>query len=178
MRQIDLSVALIVVGLLLCGVDPAVAQGHSPADVAQRHGRIHAILGKEQPSRGGGARPAAGYAERVVKRAEALMLSDEQLGKIVRIGMRHRKAREAQVARLHRSMRGAMRGVMNPSPTLQAVRKAVHDHTEAFEALIRTALKERAEVDAVLTSAQRGRLMSLNRQKARAGRSAVRPDRR
>jgi periplasmic protein CpxP/Spy len=115
----------------------------------------------------------------VLMHAEALKLSDEQLGKIVRIEMRHQKAHQDLMERLHKSMMSARKGLMDPSAEEAGIRKASKDHAEAFEAMIEDALKERSEVNAILTPEQRDQLKSLKKEKCAQvkGHEAHHPDR-
>ena len=73
-----------------------------------------------------------GYAHTVLMHAEALKLSDEQLGKIMRIEMRHQKAHQDLMERLHKSMMSAREGLMDSSAEEAGIRKASKEHAEAF----------------------------------------------
>lgn len=57
---------------------------------------------------------------------------------------------------------------MNPVSQTTAINNAVKDHGRAFEALVSAVSKERKQVDAVLTAAQRGRLIVLTRPSSHA----------
>ena len=116
-------------------------------------------MGKRMKAQHGGIMHAMkGYDHTVLRHAEALELSDEQLGKIVRIEMRHQKARQDLMERLHKSMMSAHEGLMDPSAEEAGIRKASKEHAEAFEAMIEDAVKQRNEANAVLTPEQRDRV--------------------
>ncbi len=105
-----------------------------------------------------------GYAQMVLGQAEALKLSDEQLGKIARIQMQHQKSRREITKKLHKSMLAARRGIMDPASDETVIRNAVKDHAAAFDEMIEDALKQRQEVNAVLTPEQQKQLQSLKRE--------------
>jgi Spy/CpxP family protein refolding chaperone len=120
-----------------------------------------------------------GYIHTVLGHTEALKLSDEQLGKIVRIKMQHQKAHQDLMERLHKSMMSTREGLMDPSAEEAGIRKAGKELAEAFEAMIEDAVKERNEINAVLTSEQRDRLKSMGKEKRSQaeGPEAHHPDR-
>jgi Spy/CpxP family protein refolding chaperone len=98
------------------------------------------------------------YADMVIKQTEALGLSDEQLGKIVRIQMAEKTSRKELTAKLHKSMKKALDELRNPAVDEDAIRKTGAEHAADFDALIEAALQAREKIDAVLTPEQRAKL--------------------
>ena len=179
MKQALVPITTLVLGLLLCGGAPAVEheRGHGGGDQMPK---MMCEMGKCMKAQHGGMmHRMKGYAHTVLMHAEALKLSDEQLGKIVRIKMRHQTAHQDLMERLHKSMMSAREGMMDPSAEEAGIRKAGKEHAEAFAAMIEDALKERGEVNAVLTPEQLDQLKSLKKEKcAQAkGRETHHPDR-
>lgn len=101
------------------------------------------------------------YADAVIKQAEALGLTDEQLGKIVRIQMAEKKHRKELMGKLHKSMQTALSGLRNPAADDAEIRKAGAAHAADFDALIDAALQAREKINAVLTPEQRAKLNAM-----------------
>ena len=165
MKQALVPITTLVLGLILCGGAPAVEheRGHGGGD--QMPKVMERMQKRKRGMHGGMMHRMKDYAHTVLMHAEALKLSDEQLGKIVRIKMRHQKAHQDLMERLHKSMMSAREGMMDPSAEEAGIRKAGKEHAEAFEAMIEDAVKERNEVNAVLTPEQRDQLKSLKKEK-------------
>jgi Spy/CpxP family protein refolding chaperone len=107
-------------------------------------------------SRLDGAENRESYGDVVLRQAEALKLTDEQIGRIFRIHQDNQR-KVADLARGLRESRDSAYGLfLNPGADELAVRKVARDHTATFEALVETALKSRADIDAILTPDQRG----------------------
>jgi Spy/CpxP family protein refolding chaperone len=179
MKRAIFPTTILVLGLLLCGGTPAVEHERGPGGGDQMPKMMERMQKRMRGMHGGMMHRMKGYAHTVLMHAEALKLSDEQLGKIVRIKMRHQKAHQDLMERLHKSMMSAREGMMDPSAEEAGIRKASKEHAEAFKAMIEDAIKERNEVNAVLTPEQRDQLKSLKKEKcAQAkGREAHHPDR-
>jgi Spy/CpxP family protein refolding chaperone len=105
----------------------------------------------------------AGYTSMVLSRAEELKLSDEQLGKTLRVQQQHRTAYKAIMGKLHKSMQEGYKEYMDPNADEAAIRKAAQEHAAVFNKLVEEGLKEREEVNAVLTPAQKAQLLSIKR---------------
>ena len=104
---------------------------------------------------------AKSYGEVVLEQAEALDLTDEQLGKIMRIQMTNKKTRKELIDQPHKSMKKALKELRNPSADEALIRKAGATHTADFDALIEAELKMRKKIDAVLTRKQKTKLKAM-----------------
>lgn len=154
-----------ILGLLLYGGTAAVEHERGPGGGEQKQKMMERMQKHMRGMHGGMRHGMKDYAHTVLMHAEALKLSDEQLGKIVRIKMRHQKAHQDLMERLHKSMMSARESLMDPSAEEAGIRKASKEHAEAFEAMIEDAVKERNEINAVLMPEQRDRLKSLEKER-------------
>src|SRR5690606_6692987 len=105
----------------------------------------------------------SGYAHMVLSKAEKLNLSDNQLGSIMRIHLNHKKVRKELMKKLHNSMVEAHKGLMDPSIQDDAIRAAAKNHIETLNEMVDNALKERSEVNNVLTKEQKDKLISMKK---------------
>lgn len=101
------------------------------------------------------------YGDVVLRHMDDLKLSDEQIGKIARIHQNNQQKIRDIGKKLRETRTSAYRLFLNPASDEAAIRNAAKDHTAAFDALVETALKSRAAIDAVLTQEQLNRLKSL-----------------
>jgi Spy/CpxP family protein refolding chaperone len=67
------------------------------------------------------------------------------------------------MGKLHKSMRKGYKEYMDPNADEVAIRKAAQEHAAVFNKLVEEGLKEREEVNAVLTPAQKVQLLSIKR---------------
>lgn len=93
--------------------------------------------------------------------ADELKLTDEQVGKLHRMAWKNMEARKGVRAKLRESKIAVHRAMMDPAADDAAVRAAAKAHTDAFNAKIDAALKERAAALAVLTDAQKKAVKTL-----------------
>lgn len=100
------------------------------------------------------------YGDVVVEQSDALNLTDEQIGKIVRIQMTNKKTRKKLLDQPHKSMKKAFKELHNPAADAALIRKAGAAHTADFDAFIEAELTIRNKIDAVLTTNQRAKLKS------------------
>ncbi len=98
------------------------------------------------------------YGEVVLEQAEALNLTDEQLGKIMRIQMTNKKARKKLLGQPHKSMKKALKALRDPEASIASIRIAGRAHTDDFDALVEAEITTRNKIDATLTPKQRKRL--------------------
>lgn len=104
---------------------------------------------------------AKSYSAIVLEQAEVLDLTDEQLGKIMRIQMNHKKARKELLDQPRKSMTKALKELRNPAATVDSIRKAGRVHTDDFDALVEAEIIVRKNIDAVLTPKQRKHLTTI-----------------
>lgn len=103
----------------------------------------------------------SGFAHMLVMQSEPLKLTDEQLGKLHRIAMQHKKEHPAAMGKMHESMMKLHQSLLDPAADEAAMKKAAADHSAAFQAMIDDAMAERTEATAVLTADQKKALKTL-----------------
>lgn len=64
---------------------------------------------------------------------------------------------------LHNSMIEAHKGLMNPATEDGVIRAAAKEHTDALNEMVEHALKQRSEVNSVLTEEQRDKLIAIKK---------------
>ena len=143
---------LAVSALILAFTFPTISL--AGGDSCKKHDRHH-------ESMHGHGKGHAGYAHMVLSKSEKLDLSNDQLGSIMRIQIEYKKARKAFMKKLHENMLEAYKGLMNPAIEENTIRDAAKKHTDALNKLVEDALKERSEVNAVLTEKQKSKLASI-----------------
>ena len=79
----------------------------------------------------------------VLEQAETLNLTDEQLGKIMRIQMTNKKARKELLAQPHKSMKKALKALRDPAENVASIRIAGRAHTDDFDALVEAEIATR-----------------------------------
>jgi Spy/CpxP family protein refolding chaperone len=157
MRKVILAISAFMLALILPAMP--MAGEHKEECGGARKGRemmMHRMEGMHARH--------AGYTSMVLSRAEELKLSDEQLGKILRIQQQHRTAYKEIMEKLHKSMQAGYKEYMDPNADEAAIRKAAQEHAAVFNKLVEEGLKERKEVNAVLTPAQKAQLLSIKRE--------------
>lgn len=102
-----------------------------------------------------------GYAEIVLEHANALKLSDEQLGKVTRIHQDSQQTIEALTKKVRQTMKATHQTFLDPAADEAAIRRAAKEHVGAFDELVDTALKSRNAINAVLAPEQRAKLKTL-----------------
>jgi len=101
------------------------------------------------------------YAHLIIAHGDTLKLSDEQLGKIVRLHLKHEQEHERLKEKVKKSMKGFKKESMNPSATDAQLLKLGKDHMDAFNTMVDFHINERKDIHSVLTEAQRKTLESL-----------------
>lgn len=101
------------------------------------------------------------YGDVILGHADDLRLSDEQLGKIIRLHHAHQKKVRELIVRLRSARHSAYTLFMDPASSEAAIRQAAQAHTAAFDELVETALKTRREVNSVLTPEQLSKMATL-----------------
>ena len=103
---------------------------------------------------------AKSYSAVVLEQAEALDLTDEQLGKIMRIQMTNKKTRKELLDNPRKSLTKALKELRNPAASAASIRKAGRAHTDDFDALVEAEIKVRKKIDATLTPKQSKKLQA------------------
>ncbi|MEK6708159.1 MAG: Spy/CpxP family protein refolding chaperone [Pseudomonadota bacterium] len=101
------------------------------------------------------------YAHMIASHADALKLSDAQLGKIVRLHFKHAQEHQQFKQRIHKSMMEFHQESMKPSTDDVTLRKLGKDHAEAFNAMIEQHIRDRNAVHAILSADQRNQLKTM-----------------
>lgn len=101
------------------------------------------------------------YAHLIIAHGDTLKLSDEQLGKIVRLHLKHEHEHEQLKEKMKKSMKGFKKESMNPSATDAQLLKLGKDHTDVFKAMVDFHINERKDIHSVLTESQRKTLETL-----------------
>ena len=154
-----------------------VAQAHQHDDKVSakggdggqhRHGDNHqGSHGKEKGKKGGTdhnhehSMKKHDYAHMIISHAEMLKLSDEQLGKIVRLHLKNKEAHEELKHRLKEGMQAFRRESMNPGASEEQLRSLGKKHIDDFNAMIEHHIKERQAIQAVLSNEQKTLLKSI-----------------
>ncbi len=101
------------------------------------------------------------YAHAIISHTAALKLTDEQLGKIVRLHLKNKEAHEALKHRLKEGMQAFQQENMNPAASDEQLRKLGKKHIDDFNAMIEHHIKERQDIHAVLSDQQKTLLKSI-----------------
>jgi len=110
---------------------------------------------------GGMKKEKPDYAHMVISHTGTLKLSDEQLGKIVRLHLKYKQEHEQLKEKLKKSMQAFKKESMKPSTSDAQLHKLGNDHTDAFNAMVEHHIKERHEIHAVLSDDQKKQLNAM-----------------
>lgn len=102
----------------------------------------------------GATRAYESYGDAMLRHIDELSLSNEQIGQIKRIHQSNQQEIKELGKRLRESQRSLYRLYLNPANDGDAIRTAASDHVAIFDILVDTALRARAEINAVLTPGQ------------------------
>lgn len=94
-------------------------------------------------------------AHALLKQADELKLTDEQLGRLMRIAKAHAETRRSKMKAMRKEMMRIHAQVMAPAVSETDLRARITAHQKGMNALIDDMLAERKEAFAVLTDAQR-----------------------
>ncbi len=136
------------------GQDKEGGQGHKGGG---GHGKDKGENDKHGDTKKGGH----DYAHMVLSHTDALKLSDEQLGKIVRLHLKNEKEHEQLKEKLKESMQAFKKESMKPSTSDAHLHKLGKDHTDAFNAMVEYHIKERQAIHAVLSEDQKKQLHAM-----------------
>lgn len=120
-----------------------------------KHGaKKHGSMKKDRPD----------YAHMVISHSDTLKLSNEQLGKIVRLHLKHEQEHKKLKAELKKSMKTFKKESMKPSTSDARLREIGKDQTNAFNAMVEHHITERHGIHAVLTTDQINKLKTMKMQ--------------
>ncbi|SDY85150.1 Spy/CpxP family protein refolding chaperone [Nitrosomonas sp. Nm33] len=104
---------------------------------------------------------AHSYPHMIVSHADALQLSDEQLGKIVRLHMQgtieHKKIKE----KIYKNYLAFQKAKMQPGTEDETLRKLGKEYADAFSEMVEYHIKERKAVHNILTPEQMNKLKTM-----------------
>nr|WP_281719750.1 Spy/CpxP family protein refolding chaperone [Nitrosomonas nitrosa] len=101
------------------------------------------------------------YAQMVASHAEALQLTNEQLGKVVRLHMKGEKAHKKLKQKMHKSHHAFKEASMKPSTDEAALDKLAKEHAADHQAMIDHHINERKVVHEILTPEQLSQLKTM-----------------
>lgn len=149
--------------VMVMGTLPAAAQTptseslpQAPSDLQGTKLRKHLESLQE-----GATRAYESYGDAMLSHIDELSLSNEQIGQIKRIHQSNQQEIKELGKRLRDSQRSLYRLYLNPANDGDAIRTAAIDHVAIFDILVDTALRARAEINAVLTPEQFKQLKAL-----------------
>jgi len=126
-------------------------QGGPPPGMMEGHGGMRPHMGMMREH---GGREHRSYADVVLKFADELKLSDEQIGKITRVNQANQQQMDELGPKMHETIRATHETFLDPASDEASIRKVAKAHTDAFEQLLELNLKARKEINAVLTAEQ------------------------
>jgi LTXXQ motif family protein len=132
--------------------------------LAQAHERDKGDKSKEKKgksdkdSHGGGkhGKKDHNYAHMIASHADALELTDEQLGKITRLEMHDAEAHKKTKQEVQKSMKEFHKASMKLGTNDAMLRKLGTEHVDEFNAMVDQHIREREAVHDVLTADQDG----------------------
>ena len=109
------------------------------------------------------------YAHMITTHADELKLSDAQLGRIVRLHMKHAQEHKQFKKTIRKSMMHFHHASMKPSTDDATLRKLGNEHVESFKAMLEQHIRSRNVVHAILTAEQREQLKTMKMKHGRHG---------
>ncbi len=101
------------------------------------------------------------YAHMVASHADALELTDEQLGKITRLEMKETKEHKETKQKLRKNMKAFFKASMTPDTDNATLRKLGEKHVDLFNTMVEQHINERQAVHAILTVDQIDKLKTM-----------------
>ncbi len=101
------------------------------------------------------------YAHMIATHADELELSDAQLGRIVRLHLKHAQEHKQFKKRIRKSMMQLHHESMKPSTDEATLRKLGNDYVEVFKAMLEQHIRNRNVVHAILSADQRDQLKTM-----------------
>lgn len=104
---------------------------------------------------------AHSYAHMIASHADELQLSDEQLGKIVRLHMQGTKEHKKIKEKMHKSHKSFLKAAMQPGTDDARLRELGKVHTDTFTEMVEYHIKERKAIHDLLTPDQMNKLKTM-----------------
>ena len=101
------------------------------------------------------------YGDVILRHADELRLTDEQMGKIYRIHQANQHRIKGISQKVNDATAWAHEIFLDPSKDEAAIRQAAKAHSAAFDELLDTALRTRKDINAVLNTDQLARLPAM-----------------
>ena len=101
------------------------------------------------------------YAHMIASHADALELTDEQLGKITRLEMHDTEAHKKTKQEVQKSMKAFHKASMKPGTNDAMLRKLGTEHVDEFNEMVDQHIRERKAVHDVLTADQIEKLKTM-----------------
>ena len=101
------------------------------------------------------------YAQMIASHADALELTDKQLGKITRLEMHDTEAHKKTKQEVQKSMMAFHKASMNPGTNDAMLRKLGTEHVDEFNEMVDQHIRERKAVHDVLTADQIDKLKTI-----------------
>ncbi len=101
------------------------------------------------------------YAHMVISHTDKLKLSNEQLGKIVRLHLKYKQEHKQLKEKLKKNMKAFKKESIKPNTSDARLHQLGKDHTDAFNAMVEQLIKERNAIDAVLSNDQKKQLDTM-----------------
>lgn len=137
------AIALLFVPIYSVAADHKKGSGMHGSMMKHGHGHAHS------------------YAKMIASQAEALQLTDEQLGKIVRLHMQGQKEHQKLKEKMHKSHHAFKDAGMQPSTDDATLDKLAKEHATAQQAMLDYHLNERKAVHGILTAEQLSKLKTI-----------------
>jgi len=104
------------------------------------------------------------YAQMITSHADALELTDEQLGKITRLSMKATKDHKEIKQKLLKGMKAFHKASMKPDTDIASLRRLGEEHVAIFNEIVEQHISERQAVHNTLTTDQMNKLNTMNMQ--------------
>lgn len=101
------------------------------------------------------------YAQMVASHADALKLTDTQLGRITRLQLKQAQEHEQFKQKIHKGIMEFHKESMKPGTNDATLRKLAQEHADAFTAMVEQHIKDRNEVNAILSAEQKSQLKAM-----------------
>ena len=101
------------------------------------------------------------YAHMIIFHADELKLTNDQLGRLVRLHLKHEKEHKKIKEKLKESMHAFKKAKMDPSSTDEQLANLGKDHANAFNAMVEHHIQERRAIHNVLSADQKSQLNTI-----------------
>ena len=135
--------------------------GHEISNNQHKKGMSKSSGGMKGHMTGRSRHGGQSYAHMIATHADELELSDAQLGRIVRLHMKHAQEHTQFKKKIRKSMMHFHHASMKAGTDDATLRKLGNDHVEAFKAMLEEHIRSRNVVHAILTAEQREQLKTM-----------------